>query len=294
MHEWARRRPEFPTQRPGAKIPGMINSIVDPYLHRWSVNPDGPVTETPSSWLMPVRRGSSPAMLKVLKHSSDERNAAALLRYWDGDGAVRLYEEDENAVLLERANGSRSLMAMALSGGDTQAAEILAETVARLYARRASNIPLRLTPLPEWFSSLYAHETVTPLLGHCAAVARGLLATERDIVPLHGDLHHDNVLDGGERGWLAVDPKALIGERTYEVANLLGNPFPYGDIVHSPDRMQRLAQLYAARLGLPVERVLAFALAHAGLSASWHIEEDRDPAYRLRCADILSPLVDAS
>lgn len=249
------------------------------------------MTETPSSWLLPVTRGRVPAMLKVLKHASDERNAAALLRYWDGGGAVRLYEANEKALLLERASGPRSLMKMATSGGDTEAAEILAETVARLHAPRPSEIPAQLTPLQEWFSSLYTHETSMPLLGRCAAVARGLLSIERDIVPLHGDLHHDNVLDGGQRGWLAVDPKALIGERTYEVANLLGNPFPHAGIVHRPDRMQRLAALYAARLGLDVQRVLAFALAHAGLSASWHIEDGSDPAYRLRCAEILIPLV---
>jgi len=243
---------------------------------------------------LPVKHGRLPAVLKVLKHASDERNAAALLRYWNGGGAVRLYEADEKALLLERATGSRSLMAMATSGRDTETAEILAEAVARLHALRPSEIPAQLTPLQEWFSSLYAHETLMPLLGRCAAVARNLLTTERDIGPLHGDLHHDNVLDGGQRGWLAIDPKALIGERTYEVANLLGNPFPHADIVHRPDRMQRLAALYSAKLGLDVRRVLAFALAHAGLSASWHIEEGSDPAYRLRCAEILIPLVDSS
>lgn len=270
----------------------MINSIVDPYLNRWCVKPDGPATETPSSWLLPVRRGNAPAILKVLKRSSDERNAAALLRYWDGGGAVRLYEEDENALLLERANGPRSLTAMVLSGGDTQAAEILAETIARLHGPRLSRIPADLTPLQEWFSSLYAHGAAMPLLGRCAEVARALLASEHGVVPLHGDLHHDNVLDGGQRSWLAIDPKGLVGERTYEVANLLGNPVPHADVVHRPDRMRRLAELYAARLGLEVQRVLAFALAHAGLSASWHLEDGRDPAYRLRCAELLDPLVD--
>jgi streptomycin 6-kinase len=45
-------------------------------------------------------------MLKVLKPSSDERNAAGLLRYLNGDGAVRLYEADENAFLLERATAN--------------------------------------------------------------------------------------------------------------------------------------------------------------------------------------------
>jgi len=266
-------------------------SYLESYLERWHLAPDGPVKETPSSWLMPVRRGPAPAMLKVLKPSSDESNAAALLRYFDGDGAVRLHESDDHALLLERADGPRSLIAMAVSGGDEQAAEILAQTVARLHAPRGGHIPPRLTPLPEWFSSLYAHESATPLLGRCAAVARNLLASARDVAPLHGDLHHGNVLDGGERGWLAIDPKALIGERAYEIANLLCNPWPHGEIVHNTERMQRLARLYAGRLGLDPRRVLAFAFAHAGLSATFDMDDGRDPSFGLRCAEVLEPLI---
>ncbi len=92
------------------------------------------------------------------------------------------------------------------------------------------------------FQALFARETQTPLLTRCAAVARHLLATERETTTLHGDLHHDNVLSS-PHGWLAIDPKGTIGERTYEVANLLCNPQPHGDIVHRPDRMRRLSAL---------------------------------------------------
>jgi streptomycin 6-kinase len=274
------------------RMQATMNSA-EPYFEQWHLVPDGAVTETPSSWLVPVRRGAVPAILKMLKPSSDERRAAAWLRYIDGDGAVRLYESDANALLLERVNGPRSLMAMVTANGDDQTAEILADTVAKLHAPRSGHIPPRLTPLREWFSSLYAHESAMQLLGRCAAVARKLLANERDAAPLHGDLHHGNVLDGGERGWLAIDPKALIGERAYEVANLLGNPSPHGEIVHHTDRMQRLTRLYAGRLGLDPRRVLAFAFAHAGLSASFDMDDGRDPSFGLRCAEVLEPLVDA-
>jgi streptomycin 6-kinase len=268
-----------------------LNAVFTRFLSLWHIEPDGVSFETSSSWLLPVKNKRTAAMLKVMKPSSDERNAAALLRYLDGKGAVRLYEAQENALLLERANGARSLMEMATAGGDAQAAEILADTVGKLHAHRDGPIPGHLTPLRQWFSSLYDHESAVPILGRCAAVARDLIATESDIVPLHGDLHHDNVLDGGARGWLAIDPKALLGERAYEVANLLGNPWPHGHIVHHPIRMRHLAEFYAARLGLEVERVVAFAFAHAGLAASWDMEDGADPTYRLRCAEVLEPMV---
>lgn len=132
-----------------------------------------------------------------------------------------------------------------------------------------------------------------PLLTLSASVAASLLADGRDVLPLHGDLHHDNVLDGGPRGWLAIDPKGLIGERTYDVANLLCNPWPHGDTVHDAERMDRLARLYATRLKLAPDRVLAYALAHAGLAASWNIDDGLDQDFFFRCLEILATLVTA-
>ena len=239
-----------------------------------------------------MRRAAVPAVLKLLKPESDEENAAALLRYYDGRGAVRLLESDDGAQLLERAAGPRSLVAMALSGEDAQAAEVLADIVAELHADRGHAAPDGLTPLSERFRSLFERETHSALLSRCAAVARRLLASEGEPVPLHGDLHHGNVLDGGPRGWLAIDPKALIGERTYELANLLRNPAPHGALVHDQQRMDRLAAFYAGRLGLEPQRVLDFGFAHAGLSASWDLEDGLDPSYSLRCAELLSALAD--
>lgn len=271
----------------------MTDKAFERFLRLWGLAADGAPIETHSSWLLPVTRDRVVTMLKVMKHASDEANAAALLRYFDGNGAVRLYEARDNALLMERAIGPRSLVTMATTGGDSEAAEVLAETVRKLHAPREGRRPQALTPLSQWFVSLYEHEHAAPILGRCANVARSLLATETDVVALHGDLHHDNVLDGGARGWLAIDPKALVGERAYEVANLLGNPWPHGHIVHRPARMRHLAGLYAGKLGLDVERVLAFALAHAGLAASWDMEDGGDPAYRLRCAEVLEAAITA-
>jgi streptomycin 6-kinase len=53
---------------------------------------------------------------------------------------------------------------------------------------------------------------------------RDLLAAPQDVCALHGDLHHGNVLDFKERGWLAIDPKGLIGDRGFDFANIFCNP----------------------------------------------------------------------
>lgn len=259
-------------------------------LHKWGLQPDGGLIETHTSQLLPVRHVDGPAMLKVLKPASDEQAGADMLRYFAGMGAVSLIVADGDAWLMERADTDPSLIAMALSGGDDRAAANLADCVAQLHAPRDLPAPGGLIRLHDWFHSLFAREADLPMLARCAAVARDLLATERDIVVLHGDLHHENVLHS-PRGWLAIDPKGLIGERTYELANLLCNPQPHGKVVHRPERMQRLAMLYAERLTLNVQRILGFALAHAGLSAAWSLDDGTDASYRLKCAEVLDPLV---
>ena len=76
---------------------GFVGGL-DRYPSKWSAEIDGDPMETPTSWLQPVRFSGQAAMLKALKPGSDEQNAAALLRYYDGRGAVRLFEADENAL----------------------------------------------------------------------------------------------------------------------------------------------------------------------------------------------------
>jgi streptomycin 6-kinase len=124
-------------------------------LAKWSLIPDGSLIETPSSWLMPVWRDALPAMLKIFKPGSDEREAAAFLRYLDGKAAVHVIAADDETLLMERAGCVRSLVMMALSGADSETAEILAQTILQLHAPRAGPIPGTLVPLEEQFSALF-------------------------------------------------------------------------------------------------------------------------------------------
>jgi streptomycin 6-kinase len=192
----------------------MISPVFTALLAKWGAIPDGPELETPSSWLLPVRLSSAPAMLKVFKPDCDEQNGRDYLKYLDGHGAVRVLAFDDASLLMERAVGTRSLVAMALGSEDIEAAGILASTITRLHANRTRPFPRSLTPLDRRFESLFARAAEHSLLNLSASVAASLLATQRDVLPLHGDLHHANVLDGGARGGLAIDPKGVIGERT--------------------------------------------------------------------------------
>jgi streptomycin 6-kinase len=162
-------------------------------------------------------------MLK-LSHEEHERLSGALMEWWDGDGAARVLARNDTALLLERAMGSASLANMARIGQDDEACQILCAVAARLHAPRDKPLP-ELIPLVAWFRELdQAAAAHGGILVRCAQAARNLLAEPRECGVLHGDLHHDNELDFGARGWLAIDPKCLVGERGFDFANIFTNP----------------------------------------------------------------------
>lgn len=232
---------------------------------------------THSSWVLPARHHGSPVMLKIAR-IPDEEAGYRLLTWWNGQGAARVYASTADALLMERATGSGDLAQMAWAGLDDEACQLLCETAARLHAPRPGPLP-ELHPLEEWFQPLFRQASNHTALSPAAAIARELLAAPREVGPLHGDLHHENVLDFGERGWLAIDPHGLLGERTFDYANIFTNPDlgdPSRSLATLPGRLEARLDIVLAATGLEPERLLRWIIAWTGLSAAWFIGDGDD------------------
>ncbi len=207
-------------------------------------------------------------MLKVAR-IEEEANGCRLLAWWDGDGAARVFEHDDQAAVL--AWGGRSLVEVARAGDDDRATRVLCDVAERLHAvshRKFADRPDGLIPLDVWFRSLFEREDAHGFYRRSADLARRLVAAEpgaSDLVVLHGDLHHDNVLDFGDDGWLAIDPKYLVGHRVFDYTNILCNP----DQSLAEARFERRVQLLAELGGFSEAALLEWTVAWTGLSASW-------------------------
>lgn len=124
------------------------------------------------------------------------------------------------------------------------------------------------------------------ILARAAAAANELLPAQREIVPLHADLHHDNVLDFEAKGWLAIDPKSVIGDRAFEYTILFCDPDladPEPPVAVLPGRFERRLEIALAKSGLERERLLKWVLAWCGLSAAWFLGDD-DPLAQINLA----------
>jgi streptomycin 6-kinase len=248
------------------------------WLRRWRLRPDGDPSTTRSSRLLPVRtEDDAPAVLKIA-HESEEARGAALLAALDGHGAVRVLRRDHRAILIDRATGTRDLIEMVRAGEDDAATRILCAVAGRLHAETdrvlALEDPPSLVPLEAWFGRLFEHaEGLGPLHRAGADLARRLLDDGRDPVVLHGDLHHGNVLDFGERGWLAIDPKALLGDAEFDACNLLCNPSHERAL--QPGRLERQFGVVVEATGFAPRRLRDWLVAWCALSSTWFALDDR-------------------
>lgn len=248
--------------------------MLDEYINRWGLVPDGLLIVTNSGHLLPVQYNGMPAMLKVAVQE-EEKAGAALMAWWQGEGAARVLAYDGAALLLERAEGGVALAELARNGRDEEASQIICAVASKLHTPRSAQPPA-LVDLSKWFQGLEASATAHGgIFAIARATARELLASPRDVRVLHGDMHHDNVLDFGQRGWLAIDPKGLVGERGFDYANLFCNPDT--ETAVQPKRFDRRVEIVAEAAGLERRRLLQWILAWSGLSASWHLQDGTKP-----------------
>jgi streptomycin 6-kinase len=245
-----------------------------PWLDRWGLTPDGGAFSTPytRSVLMPVRQAGRAAMLKVAG-GPEEARGAGLMAWWVGEGAAPVLAHEGSALLLARAEDPEALPRLSFEGADDQAMRILCATVARLHKPRPAPPP-DLVPLARWFRALQAAAAKGRTFARAWAIAEELLAAPRDEVVLHGDITHANVLDFGGAGWLAIDPKGLLGERGYDYANIFRSPTL---TLVTAEQTRRRLDIVADLAELDRTRLLKWVIAHGALSAAWTAEDRGHP-----------------
>ncbi len=255
-----------------------------------------------TSHLYTVVQDGETVVLKLLSSSEvDEQRGALALRYFDGCGAVRLLRYDDGAQLLEYASGD-ALVTLVEHGEDEKAARIIAQVIKQLHSVPQDAPKDGLVMLDRWFEARFVRAAadrrvgIQSIFGRGACLAEQLLADQKEIRVLHGDIHHYNIKHS-PRGWLAFDPKGVVGERTYDCANALCNPV-MPELVHNETRLLNNAAILAEALELELGRVLAFAYVYACLNASWWTQlSAREGAedivrWHLEVANIIEPHIE--
>jgi streptomycin 6-kinase len=221
------------------------------------------------SWVAPVELGDgSEAVLKIGIPHAQSRFESQALRCLDGRGAVRLLQasEDGFSLLLERCLPGTDLWSLAEEEGNAVASRMLA----RMWREPDPSAPFMSLSdfVANWWDDLPRITATADYDGEAVAeaVARGreLASSQPRSVLLHGDFHPGNVLAARREPWLIIDPKPLVGEPAYDLAQWLYNRARF--VIQADDAVAILRQLidrFAADLGLDPARIAGWAFVKA-------------------------------
>jgi streptomycin 6-kinase len=245
-----------------AEVPGgpewlvELPRLVDACIRQWSLELEEPI-DTGHSFVAPA----GDAFLKIsLPDEESEHDAEALAR-WGGRGAVRLLARDDRrrAMLVERLWPGTQLWSLP----DEEATEIAAGVLEQLWIPADGPFRRLEDAAAQWIEFLPVQwEAIgrtfeRRLLDEALDFLREAGRTQHESVLMHQDFHGGNVLLS-ERGWLAIDPKPMVGEREFDVASLIRDRRP----TNRRAMLRRLDYL-VDRLGLDRERARGWGIAHA-------------------------------
>ena len=232
--------------------------------------------ETPWSLLGFGVRAGVRVVLKVTKKHGDESHSGKVLRAFAGDGAVRVYESETDAVLVERLEPGEDLVELVKRGDDDEATRILAQVIGKLANHDA---PAECPTVADWGRGFERYlesgdqQIPRELVHQAHGLYQELASSQRTTMLLHGDLQHYNVLFDNERGWVAIDPKGVVGELEYEVGALLRNPVELPEVYKNSATFNRRLEILCDLLPLDHSRARDWFQVQSVLSTIWDIED---------------------
>jgi streptomycin 6-kinase len=246
--------------------------IVERVAREWKLINLTPVKNLSFNYVMVGNQAARPIVLKLGCDAREIGHEVNALEAYNGNGSVRLlgYSIENNALLLEQMIPGTSLVPL-YPYHDNEALKNTVEVMKQLHA---APIPRNneLPQLQDIFKELFKpHSELDKYHIHKAQeIALHLFATQSKLVLLHGDLHHDNILQS-ERGLLAIDRKGVIGDPSYEVYAFIRNPYP--DIIKPRKLILQRLELFAEYMSFDIERMRQWVYVRAVLEARWAIDD---------------------
>lgn len=249
------------------ELPGLLRGLATSWgIELGAPIPRGSVSVVVRCRLPDGRRG----VLKVSPDRDRIAREAAALALWTTPHTPRVLASDERlgALLIEEIEPGTSLVDAPAHPSLDSVAELLASLHAS-GADRSSYPPVaqRVAYLFDSSAKLYAaypelaERVPQELYERGRALALMLAAESPAPVLLHGDLTPGNVLDGGERGLVAIDPAPCVGDPAFDAVDLV---FWRADDVQTIETRSREL---AAATGADPGRLLAWCRAFAAMTA---------------------------
>lgn len=254
-----------------------LESIIQFYLNKWELELISPVENLSYNYILQVKDAAgTPAILKLGIAGDSVENEIRTLHLYDGNGCVKLLKEDAKggAMLLEHLLPGIMLVP---EKDEKLAVKHFAQvwkTIRRPAPPNANN-----QSIAEWIKAfdLRTSSISSQHIQQAKAYFTEIMNASTGEELLHGDLHHENILYDHTRGWVAIDPKGVIGDRYFDVIAFLTNQLFHKE--NPKEVLQKRVDLLCEALEFDKERLLKAGFVMSMLFTCWGIE-DNDSIWR--------------
>lgn len=260
-------------------LPETIKS----YEKKWKLKSLGAFPDLSINYVEKARTNNGKdVVLKIGFPGDDELlSEMATLDIYNGEGAVKILGKNSKdcVLLLERCIPGNSLHSL---NNEEEEILIFAETCRKIWKKASEDFKFK--PLAgeskyfDWyFQNFQKSKDSLPkeLVIKAKEKFEYLIKTQGELYLLHSDLHHDNILSS-ERGWLAIDPKGLIGEREYEAGVYILNPykrFKENETLVNHKFFAKRIELISRALNFDKQRIAGWAFIKQILSLIWSLQD---------------------
>lgn len=254
-----------------------LQALVHKSAEKFNLNDLKPIPNLTYNYVLSGKMEDIPIILKLGIDLEALEKEALVIKCFQGCGVLKLFAQDKDLLLLERAIPGDSLKKY-FPKMDGQAINIVCNVMRKLHQAPISST---LPHIKDWLAILHQqhHEIPSELLSKAKELSTRLLQTAGPDVLLHGDLHHDNILQNGN-DWLVIDPKGVIGEALFDVGAFIRNPIP--ELLNQENTKSLIdfrIDMFAKCLNASKERILAWSYVQAVLAWIWALEDRCDTTY---------------
>lgn len=263
---------------------------IETFLARWDLTFEAVVSNLSYNYVAKVTDAEGQArILKIGVPNFDFQNEIRTLQAYSGKGCAQLIKADakHGAMLLERLDPGTMLM-------EEQDEEVVVEQFMKVWKliRRPKPTDDLYPTILNWASGFTRYLESEPQdhqripseeVRLAEQYMREITETSAGLELLHGDLHHENILYSEQQGWMAIDPKGVVGDPYFDVVQFMVNhlhtkPDPEGLLRWRVDAL-------CAGLHFDRERLLKAAIALGTLYACWGIEDSSDWKDTYQCVE---------
>ena len=263
-----------------------LPSILARCCDKWGLTLGQPTEEIKVNYIAYVEMGNGEeAVLKVGVPHGDFSAEMEALAIYEGRGINRLIDCDKalNAMLLERLRPGKMLDSV---GNAREQSEIAARILQELHATPPPSHHT-LPHFMDWMRGAFADarscKDSERARGYIEQIPRVesmmgiLMEADEPQILLHGDLHHWNILSDADRGWMAIDPKGVIGASCLDVGRFINNAMGFGETAaEKREILLEAVTVFSYVLGENEERMFAGAFCDKIMGSSWGLKQEPD------------------